>query len=62
MTQDAEYLRISDLVKHFEPRRQLFQSTPPVIRAVNGVNLTVTKGETLGLVGESAAGRRPPVD
>ena len=57
MTQDGEYLRISDLVKHFEPRRQLFQSSPPVIRAVNGVNLTVLKGETLGLVGESGCGK-----
>ena len=57
MTRETEYLRVTDLVKHFARRRQLFQSSPPVVRAVNGVDLTVMKGETLGLVGESGCGK-----
>ncbi len=34
-----------------------FKSDGSIVRAVNGVNLTICKGETLGLVGETGAGK-----
>ena len=37
--------------------RSLFQRAPAPLVAVNGVNLTIAKGETLGLVGESGCGK-----
>ncbi len=37
--------------------RSLFQRAPAPLVAVNGVSLTIAKGETLGLVGESGCGK-----
>ncbi len=49
-------LEVRDLVKHYTARRMLGPSAPPV-RAVDGVSLTLARGETLGLVGESGCGK-----
>ena len=43
-------LEISDLVIEYH-------SDNSIINAVNGVNLTVRQGETIGLVGETGAGK-----
>jgi len=45
-------LEIRGLVKHFT-----VEGTREVVHAVDGVNLTVMQGETLGLVGESGCGK-----
>ena len=52
----APLLEVRDLVKHYRARALLGRSTPPV-RAVDGVSLTLGRGETLGLVGESGCGK-----
>jgi oligopeptide transport system ATP-binding protein len=50
-------LEIRDLAVHFEARRGLFGRTAQPVRAVDGVDLVIGAGETLGLVGESGCGK-----
>ena len=52
-------LEARSLTKQFPLTRQagLFQRVTEQVRAVDGVNLTLDAGETLGLVGESGCGK-----
>ena len=45
-----ELLKISDLSVEFKTERA-------TVHALNGLNLTIYKGESLGLVGEAGAGK-----
>jgi oligopeptide transport system ATP-binding protein len=51
-------LSVSDLKMHFPITRGIiFQRQVGAIKAVDGVNFNMTRGETLGLVGESGCGK-----
>lgn len=50
-------LDVSGLQKFFPIRQGLFRRTVGYVRAVDDVSFTVTKGETLALVGESGCGK-----
>lgn len=50
-------LQTIDLVKSFPVRRGFFGQHHLRLKAVDRVNLTIRKGETLGLVGESGCGK-----
>jgi peptide/nickel transport system ATP-binding protein/oligopeptide transport system ATP-binding protein len=46
-----------DLRKHYPITRGIFHQRVGAIKAVDGVNLNIGEGETLGLVGESGCGK-----
>src|SRR4026208_682185 len=50
-------LEIRDLKKYFPVGDGFFSRNKGNVKAVDGVNLTINEGETLGLVGESGCGK-----
>ena len=57
MTGDGELLKVERLVKYFPIRGGLFSRDRAYVKAVDGVDLSVREGETVGLVGESGCGK-----
>ncbi|MDC1239338.1 ABC transporter ATP-binding protein, partial [Pseudomonadales bacterium] len=53
----APLLEVQGLKMHFPVKSGFFSRTKARNFAVDGVNLTINSGETLGLVGESGCGK-----
>jgi len=53
----ATLLELKDLKVHFPIKKGLFQRTVGHVKAVDGVSLSIEKGQTLALVGESGSGK-----
>lgn len=54
---DDVLIEVKDLVKHFPVTAGVLKRKVGDVKAVDGVNLTIKRGETLGLVGESGCGK-----
>jgi ABC-type oligopeptide transport system ATPase subunit len=50
-------LRVENLKMHFPIRGGVLRKRVGQVHAVDGVSLTVKRGETMGLVGESGCGK-----
>jgi oligopeptide transport system ATP-binding protein len=50
-------LQLRDVAVHFAPRRGFAGKKHPPVKAVDGIDLSISAGETLGLVGESGCGK-----
>ena len=54
---DEELVSIEGLVKLFPVKKVFFQKKSQYVHAVDGVDLAIRRGETLGMVGESGCGK-----
>jgi len=54
---DKPLVSVRDLKKHFPIMQGVFRRQVGAVKAVDGINFDIYRGETLGLVGESGSGK-----
>ena len=54
---DVPIIQTLEVAKHFSAGRDAMGRTRPTLKAVDGVSLTIRRGETLALVGETGSGK-----
>ena len=57
ISNSAPLVEVKNLKVHFPIHKGLFQNVTGYVKAVDGINFSITKGKTLGLVGESGCGK-----
>ena len=57
MSKNNPLIEVKNLKVHFPVRQGLLHNITGYIKAVDGINFSINKGETLGLVGESGCGK-----
>ena len=57
MAAEQALLELKDVKKYFPVKAGVLKRTVGYVKAVDGVNFSIKKGETLGLVGESGCGK-----
>ena len=50
-------IEVRNLKVHFPIHKGLFRNVTGYVKAVDGINFSINKGKTLGLVGESGCGK-----
>lgn len=55
--EDQVIMEVKNLKKHFDMSKGFIKKTKSLVRAVDGLDFKVYKGETLGIVGESGCGK-----
>jgi microcin C transport system ATP-binding protein len=53
----ASLLQAKDVTVHFARKKNFFGKTTQFVKAVDGVDITCSKGQTVGVVGESGSGK-----
>ena len=56
-TEAAPVLKTEDLKVHFPIKTGIFRRTTDYVRAVDGIDVTIRPGQTVGVVGESGSGK-----
>ena len=57
MNPNEKLIEVKDLCKHFEITKRFTRRKVGTVKAVNGANFSIRRGEILGLVGESGCGK-----
>ena len=54
---EKDLLQIRDVKKYFPVKKGFLSRSQRFVKALDGINLTICKGQTMGLVGESGCGK-----